>query len=434
MLAGDEELVVQNVAHKEKSPQKAVFSTEEFEEFDEGSKYEAVVRIEAVGSSDIVPIETEAFLIEFGKAEEKVSVASGHIVRTLVEGLIIKSNEIEFEESANKAHLPPWSTQDKGGYVSWRTSTGRGARVLRPTLIQAIEESFVASEGLPGRWHLRIRSDGTANGSPEFRPIHRGSCDPALWDKAVSASRRLANDLGPLGFVARVQTTRWTAGEDYVRAWSDVIEQAPEAALQGTVSILTASGRPLGLIVTPLHPLRLAWHGLYDHVVAHIRYQQGLAAQTVPQALAGVDGTHLPAMLPGSDGVRGFLFADTLGFHAVAMTVDGEQEPKSAVALMAAALWGGGETTSIDAGATAVLAREISHYVSCHTNSVEPELGLELLNLQAWRAGDGMTVARRPRSRPSKIRRTTKTPRRSPFALPWICITRNPRLGDRVAS
>ena len=91
------------------------------------------------------------------------------------------------------------------------------------------------------------------------------------------------------------------------------------------------------------------------------------------------------------------MFADALGFHAVAMTLDGEPEPKAAVALMTACLGGGQQAVapSIGAESAAVLAREIRYYVDCHRRRGKSDNdGLELLNLQAWRPGDGMTVAR----------------------------------------
>jgi DNA phosphorothioation-dependent restriction protein DptH len=394
IIAGDEELAFQSVGHKEKSPQKVIFRADDFADFDDAAKFEAVVRVEAIGADGVLPAESEGFVLEFGQTQEKVSLASGQIVRAIVEGVISRTTFAEFEDSAEKAHLAPHATQDKKGYVSWRVGSGRGVRVIRPVLIRMIEESFCARKGTPGRWHLRVRSDGTPNEGLQFTPFDPGECDPGVWEKVESASRRLAEDLGPFGLVARVQKTGWSAGESYVRAWTAAIEQAPEMALQGTLEVQTLSGRTLGLIVTPLHPLRLAWHGLYDHVAAQARYEQGLSAQAVSQTLQSVDGAHVPPLLPGAGGVRGFLFADTLGFHAVAMTVDGEEEPKAAVALMAAALGAEGVAPSIGAGSSSVLAREIMHYITCHGSTRDANQGFDLLNLQAWRAGDGKTVAR----------------------------------------
>jgi hypothetical protein len=104
------------------------------------------------------------------------------------------------------------------------------------------------------------------------------------------------------------------------------------------VEVRSLAGKPIGLIVLPLHPLRLAWHALYDSVAEHARYDEGLSAPAVAKALKRVDAAHLPTALPGSGGARGYVFADMLGFHAAAMVIDGEREPKAAVALLSACL------------------------------------------------------------------------------------------------
>jgi DNA phosphorothioation-dependent restriction protein DptH len=43
----------------------------------------------------------------------------------------------------------------------------------------------------------------------------------------------------------------------------------------------------------------------------------------VQRTLKALDSAHFPAALPGIQPGAGFVFADMLGFHAVAMTRDG---------------------------------------------------------------------------------------------------------------
>ena len=52
-----------------------------------------------------------------------------------------------------------------------------------------------------------------------------------------------------------------------------------------------------------------------------------------------------PAFLPGLDTGGSFVFADTLGFHAVGIVPDSDKEPKAAVAILARAL---GESETAD--------------------------------------------------------------------------------------
>ena len=91
---------------------------------------------------------------------------------------------------------------------------------------------------------------------------------------------------------------------------------------------------------------------------------------------------------------KGFVFADVIGFHTLAMTVDGEREPKAATAL-ASGLPQRGRShrgPSIGEASAAAIARELGHYLDCYggASGERPDL----LAIQAWRAGDGLTVAR----------------------------------------
>ena len=61
-----------------------------------------------------------------------------------------------------------------------------------------------------------------------------------------------------------------------------------------------------------------------------------------------LDGAMFPAFLPNPGG-GAFVFADTLGFHAVGMAPDRDPEPKAALAVLARAL---GESESEDATPT----------------------------------------------------------------------------------
>jgi DNA phosphorothioation-dependent restriction protein DptH len=75
------------------------------------------------------------------------------------------------------------------------------------------------------------------------------------------------------------------------------------------------------------------------------------------------------------------------------LTVDGETEPKAATALLSTCLSGGDDAVgpSMGQASAGAVAREIGHYLDCYggRDGARPDL----LNIQAWRAGDGQTVA-----------------------------------------
>jgi hypothetical protein len=398
ILAGDEVLAEVTVAHRDKSPQKAVFSVEDFEELDSDAKFEAFVRVAVVGADGVAPVDSEEIVLQFGQIPATTTTGSGQIVRTLADGAIAIATRAGFDEVIKDGHLPPRASEDKKGFIGWRQDGGRSVRVQRPALIRDIEESWRAENGAIGRWVVRVRADGSPVDQPVFQAIEP-ACDPGIWDRLAESSRKLAADIGPLGLLARVHGAKWAAASSYINAWIAAFEDAaPKMALHGTVEVQSVSGRTLGMIVTPLHPLRFAWHSAYDQLAAHARYEQGLLPTAVQKAMGALDSSHFPAALPGaSAGGSGFVFADTLGLHAVTMTVDGEREPKAAVALMTVCLGGGSKAVapSIGEESADILAREIRYYLDCHRRpSGSDGSGRSLLSIQAWRPGDGMTVAR----------------------------------------
>ena len=395
VVAGEEELATQVVAHKDRSPQQTVFSFDDFEELDDDAKFEAFVEVSAVSAEGVQPQRTEEFQLEFGHASEKASAGSGRVERTLVDGAISFPDRAAYDEAIAGGHLAPRAAEDKKGYIIWTGERGRSIRVHRPALIRQVEEDWIRRSGAVGRWLQSARADGSPSGPLQFIPIAPGSCDANVWERVTDASRRLAAELGPFGLLARVQGPRWRAGDDYVNGWAAALESGdPELALHGTIEVSSLSGRPLGLMVTPLHPLRLAWHGLYDLVAAHARYEEGVTGADLLRALRAVDSAHFPAALPGVNGTGGYVFADVLGFHAVAMTLDGEREPKAAVSILSTCLGGGrcSVPASIGAESASLIAREIRHYIDCRAGPTG--MASDLLNLQAWRPGDGATVAR----------------------------------------
>jgi DNA phosphorothioation-dependent restriction protein DptH len=395
ILADRDELAERTVTHRDRQPQQLVFSLEDFEELEGTEKFQAVVQVASVGSGDVSAVISEEFLLEFGQASGKAIASSGHIERTLVDGAIGIATRAGFDEAIAGGHLGTRISEDRKGFLSWRGEGGRSVRVLRPALIRQVEQDWRDRSGAVGRWIQRVRADGSPAGAAEFVPIAVADGDPATFDKAADASRRFAADLGEFGMLARVQGARWPACEAYVSAWTAALEAgSPQLALHGCVEVRSLSGRPVGLIVTPLHPLRVAWHGLYDQVAAHARYEEGLRPPAVQKMAKGLDSAQVPAVLPGVGEIRGYVFADVLGFHAVAMTLDGELEPKAAVAVLSACLGGGTQAVaaSIGSESAGVLARELRHYLDCHEGAHGEQL--ELLNIQAWRPGDGMTVGR----------------------------------------
>ena len=258
-------------------------------------------------------------------------------------------------------------------------------------MIAEVEKQWAERDGKIGRWTVRVRGSGDRAGSAAFEPFDSDRSD--AWDRAESASRGLSGRFAECGGVGQVYDE--TSGgfrivQEYLRAWGALLDAGePSLALANTVEVQSLSGHTIGLIVLPAHPLRVAWHTAYDNLVLHTAFVQEQSARDIRTEFASLDGAMFPAFLPNpNDGT--FVFADTLGFHAVGMVPDADKEPKAAVAILARALGDGGAADSaptVGGQSATVLANEIVKYLDCHETS-------RLLHIHALRAGDGLTVAR----------------------------------------
>ena len=395
----EEELASREVSHTAKKEEKCRFTNDDFSLLSEDALLSAKVVISVIGNDSVKTQESEEFIIRFGTPPDRGTSGVGKIMRTFSEGLIeLDDRDTATLLASTTDSFPP----DSKGYVVLRTpSRGKSYRVFRPPLLHEVEQDWVSRNGEIGRWRVKVRASGARAGLPEFVPsivldASSGTLLEALRDRAINASRRMAERFATSGGgVGKIYDQKGkffdTIVKEYLLAWEALFDKAdPGLALTNTVEIQSLSGRTIGLIVLPAHPLRVAWHAGYDNLVLHIRFDQGMAPKQVRDELALLDGGMFPAFLPGLEQGKSFVFADTLGFHAVGMVQDDDREPKAAIAILAKAL---GESESADTTPTVgrqsaqVLGNEILKYIECHNTS-------RLLHIHALRPGDGLTVAR----------------------------------------
>tara|TARA_R110002124_G_scaffold16882_6_gene71414 strand:- start:20117 stop:25132 length:5016 start_codon:yes stop_codon:yes gene_type:complete len=394
VIAGEDVLAERIVHHRDHRTQQVAIGVDDFEDLEGTEKFDAVVEVAALGQETVAPVQSEAFTLEFWETVKQLTSSSGQAVRTLVEGAIAIGDRATFDQLVGSPGAAERAVEDKKGYLTWKGDTAtRAAKVFRPALLRAIERDWVRRDGNIGYWTQIVRADGSPIGDVEFVEIESTDVS-ATTERAREASKRLAGELGTAGLEGVVIPPGWTAADNYVNAWEKAIDAgAPILARHGTVEVRAQSGVLVGLLVTPLHPLRFAWQAHYDQVVAHARYEQGLLPGHIQSAVQPIDSSFFPFALPGQDKGPGFIFSDVIGFHTIAMTVDGEREPKAATALLAACLGAGtASAPSIGQASATAIAREIGHYLDCYggASGERPDL----LAIQAWRAGDGLTVAR----------------------------------------
>lgn len=396
ILTGSEsELVSRQIGHAGKDTQQCAFTAEDFEELDEGGKWEAKVRVQPVGVDSPEPSgevpesplckDSEPFILTFGTGDATPKASVGKKARALVEEAIRLSSPEDFE-AACRAPI----TEDAQGYLSFKAG-GKGGRAYRPPLIKAVEEDWRQRSYQVGRWAVRVRTDGSIADTPAFVASEQGHCDAEAWKRLEDTSRQIgqrALDRG--GFIGLIHRGNEATVANYVNAWVSALDTAaPQLALAHTVEVQALGGDTLGLIVLPSHPLRLAWHQAYDELAYHCKYVEDLKPAEVVKTLGLLDGSFVPSFLPGLREKTSFVFGDSLGFYAVAMIRDDEQEPQATIAQMVRCLSTVREDAAPSVGrmTASAVAREIEKYIDLH-----PQYGV--LHVNALRPGDGLTVAR----------------------------------------
>lgn len=389
---GDDELIEQAVMHTGPGVQRAVFTETDFEQFEGSEKFECHAIIEAVTKdSDIRSDPTETFILHFGQPDKVPTSSAGIIERSFAEGMIAAEEESTFLETASDRVS---FNEDKNHYVNARikgsidAGSGRVVRVYRPPLLREVETQWTARNGAIGRWSVQARADGSIVGAPEFHEIVRTDCPNDAWESVVRASERLCEyaTVGH-GFVSLVYADNKLA-DKYVTTWQDALEAGnAELALANTIEVRTLSGATIGLIVLPSHPVRVAWHSAYDAFVRFARYQEQLRRRNVTTAVRTLDGSLFPWCLPGLSGGQHFVFGDMLGFHAVAMVLDTDREPKAAIAQMARVFGIGDAVASSSLGTADILSKEIDRYFELHR-------GYETLHINGLRSGDAIILCR----------------------------------------
>ena len=392
----NEELATREVTHSARDVEKCRFNNDDFSDLGEDALISARVTVSVIGDSQIESQESEEFIIRFGEPPAQEQIGAGKKVRAFSEGVI----ELENRETVSNLVSGMVSSEhpfrvDPKGFVTLRTpQRGKAFQVFQPPLIRMVEEQWYENKGAIGRWVVQVRSSGELAGDPSFEAFAELE-DNSEWSRAREASHKMAARFvmsgGSVSQIYDESSQTFNSIKEYMLAWAALLEKNdPLLALANTVEVQSLSGRTIGLIVLPAHPLRVAWNAAYDNLVIHSRFDQGIGAQHIRDEFVALDGSMFPAFLPGLQPGSSFVFADTLGFHAVGMVRDDEKEPKAAAAMLSKALGDGdsAETApTISKNSAKVLGQEIIRYLECHKRS-------RFLHVHALRAGDGMTVAR----------------------------------------
>ena len=388
----EERLAEKTLSHTGRALQKVVFGQEDFSTLEEGDFFQARVTVCTLGerSAAIQRDESEAFVIHFGTTEEQSESGTGKIFPSLaLAAATICEDQKDFEALAEAPSDTHAFGLDKRGYILCKNGE-QSARVFTPPLLLHLARDWVTREGAIGRWRAVARSDGKLLEAATFVPLEQKESE-----RFAKASQKFAQWLGKSGEGEQFRGPLGILYDDnsvfneYILAAKEFWErQEPECALVQTLEVLSITGRSMGLIVLPTHPLRVAWQQGFDLLVRHHRYREKLPAKSIQDTLSTIAGTYCPPFLPGVKRGEVFVFADSLGFHAAALLPPDDPEPKSTVALMVRMLSDDDSSApSVGAGAAATIGDEIARYMTLH-----PEY--RRLRVVALGAGDAKPMVR----------------------------------------
>jgi len=385
VISGDDILAEQpNIPHSGKDPQKWKFTEEDFEA-KEGDKYVAKIIVRAVGVENVREIETEEFILAFGTEAKDVQSASGQHLRCLVDGTISLEKE-HLQTLLSSTDFDKAYTEDRRGYVVFKANQ-RSFRVFRPSLIREIERDWLENRGRPSRWILRLRPDGTRQSEPQCIAFE-DEIPSRLIDACRSFSEFIGRCKSTYGAIYQPTTKNI---DEYINSYSAVFESMPgsQLALTGTIEVQSISGRTIGLIVLPWHPVRVAWHYAYDALVQHLAYEEQFSPKRLEKLVSTLNGANYPLVLPGFKPEQNFVFGDMLGFHCVGMVLETETEPRASIALLSKAMSDDTNkvSASISTSISHFLGKEVSRYANLHRN-------YHNVHVNAFKAGDGCTIAR----------------------------------------
>ncbi|MFC1743400.1 ATP-binding protein [Candidatus Riflebacteria bacterium] len=389
----DDELASRDIPHLEKKEQKCAFTNDDFSDLSEDAFFSAKVVLSVINNTKVTEEESEEFLISTSENPGKVQSSVGKRYRCFSECVIELNDREEVKKIAESN--TPLAKHSKGDLILRTFFKGKSYRVYQPPLIEELEKKLFM-QGALGRWRVRIRLTGEKASELEFLPFDIKNKNTV--ERVTKATRRFSellkkNQGGAIGQVYDEKASHFDTIKEYLNAWNNFIDDGhTHFTLTNTIEVQTLSGKTLGLLVLPSHPLRVAWHVAYDNLILFARFnnKNSLLPPRIRQELAGLDGSMFPPFLPGIEKGSSFIFADTIGFHAVAMVLDSDPEPKAAVAQMAKVL---GDKQLINTAPTVgnqtaqILGNEIRKYIEFHNNP-------RFLHIHALRPGDGMTISR----------------------------------------
>ncbi len=327
VAGGSEVLVQRDVTSTGKDILSAKFRSDEFD-IEPRDYYEAQILVSAGDTTAV----TEDFVVREGVATPKKSTAA-QTYRSVAEFLGRVGDEDLFRKSCNE---PGAVAEVRGSQVELRAFNGQRVhrgRMAVPGLWAKAETLFLEHQEQLGFLEAKVNVNGKLDmDSLTFRSIKVDE-NPQASELLRTWLRVCKRVDGASSFLCLNLSNNDAESDDFVRLWNQL---APgnwrELGLLNTLKLLRTDGTLLGLILLPLHPIRLAFRIYFDSFVQWAAFESAekMSAKELESLLSAVSGNVLPALypLPMGDGSTRILQASgSLDLSAQLMLPNDSPDP-----------------------------------------------------------------------------------------------------------
>lgn len=398
-------LLTDQQKHRPKPTQSWSFRPADIEEVEGGSvRARVTLRCYPEEGRPAIVAESDEFLIVHEELTDVPRGMSYPVVRSIPDALL--------ERALDTEELPTITarTVESGSAVKLQLNERSRRRIVLNPLLYAAERRFLDAPEA-GTLSFAISAEARG-GDKEFSWLSKR--DPKdLCGNEFAKSRReifrpIADGQEGLGVVESAQLSSLSEEIlEYVRSYANRLDgllaqksgEARNRAISELLLIDTialaehgttgSAGRPKALLVSPLHPLRLAWHLGHETLLQHwiSRAQDEGARLPVLSLARDLNAANTPAFI-AADGSLFYHFDSPLFHWALYLDADDGDPLKTAAIVRWSMGFSGGEALSVGQEQTAeILGRRLHTYARLHPY-------VRTLQVNAVNAGDGRLLLR----------------------------------------
>lgn len=264
-------------------------------ELDSGGYFEAEIEISAHDISQ----STEGFIIREGSTKRKTSTGRQDF-RCVAEFLCRLSNSEIFDDAVRNSTSYAKVQRNQVELDCTSDNRSQRGRIHIPGLWSRIETQLLNSYETLGSFKATINSNGVLEPDSLMMTTSHLSDDPGL--NALSKSwRRLSSKINAAGSFYCLNLAEHEETEEFIKAWTQLSQHQQKLfGSLNTLRIDQVDGSLLGVILLPVHPIRLAVRAYYDSFLRWAAYEHSSrpTAEEILRLARTITGGPFPALYP----------------------------------------------------------------------------------------------------------------------------------------